>query len=374
MTIDAETLTFGALEDMIGEPAPQPEKAEPEAAPESEFEASELVEEEPAEEPEPEKKLSKDTIPRSKPFTVWVNGEKQTLPPDAVIMHKVDGQTVKLKVEEVLNSFAGEKATERKYQGFAEEKRAWKQEQESFKSEKANFEYLVKNFVEFAKQGDPFGTAALLAESAGEDPLVVVRNLRKGMVDAAIRYSQLTDAQREALDEREELVYSRKKVDAERKKLDNERALETQIKQVDAAINGYGLESREQFKETLEEVVEKVNTGQLTLTENLSADYVGRYHQSKVYVGYVNDALSKMGYSDDFDAREIATAAAVAAQNRLTKEQVFTNLKQHITGTVTQAARQLNDKLPPGARVSQKPKSTRPQEIDEETLSWLGLD
>lgn len=127
------------------------------------------------------------------------------LPEDAVFMQKVNGVEEEVTLRELLNDYSGRTDYNRKYNEFGKEKQA-------LKEQRFQLDNRINTFIEKSKESTLDGLA-YLAESAGADPVEFIKGLKQGLVPDLEQYMNMSQAEKEAYDSKQELEILKKSND-----------------------------------------------------------------------------------------------------------------------------------------------------------------
>ncbi len=142
------------------------------------------------------------------------DGDKELeLNEDIVIMKKVDGKEVPVKLADALADYAGQTVIKQRFSQLHSEKQA-------FKAELDNINGKFKTVTDLVLEGNPHSAIEALAQMAGKDPVEFTQSYLSTVEQIANEWSKMTPEQRELF-----LANKRSKV------------LESKLKEKDGALS-----------------------------------------------------------------------------------------------------------------------------------------
>lgn len=191
---------------MSEETAPQAEAAEP--AEKVEAEAKKDVSSDTQEDEvsaEDDKEEAEATEEEIKLIKAMKGENEHELPEDVVFLQKVNGVEEEVTLRELLNDYSGRTDYNRKYNEFGKEK-------QELKEQRFQLDNRVNTFIEKSKESTLDGLA-YLAESAGADPVEFIKGLKQGLVPDLEQYMNMSQAEKDAYDSKQELEILKKSND-----------------------------------------------------------------------------------------------------------------------------------------------------------------
>lgn len=263
---------------------------EEEVEEEEEASAKENEEEVPKEgkELEEEEEAPKEEVKRKKPVVLFVDGKKQSLPPDTIIQVKEDGKLKKVSLSELTESYSSSEANLKNY-------RQLKTEREEFEETKARGDYelkaaqtIVKNqiqeFTDYIKKlhesasTNPLPVLCELFERVGQDALPAIRSIRNALLVSAAEWASLSEEQRRYLEAVEENDYLKSKNQRIRQ-LEEERAKKKQEdEKISKILANYSIPDRQTYDKLVSSLSERKQKGEITA--EITPDYIGDYWQT----------------------------------------------------------------------------------------------
>ena len=156
---------------------------------------------------------------------------------DAVFTQKVDGVDTEVSLRDLLNDYSGKTDYNKKYNEFGKEKQALKEQQ-------FQLDNRVNTFIEKSKESTLDGLA-YLAETAGADPVEFIKGLKEGLVPDLESYMNMSPAEREAYDSKQELDILKKSNDTRASQAEQLKAHQELQSRVEAQVEELGLSNQE---------------------------------------------------------------------------------------------------------------------------------
>jgi len=336
----------------------EPEKEEAEGADEKEADAE-------------EKKPPKEEV-KVKPVRGKFEGNNIDVPPQATFPVTIDGKREFVSFQALQSSYAGDSHLKRRHSQLLEQERGFSKERETLKQQQSELRTFVNNVTELAKKEDIWGMLGHFADVAGEDPYEFTYKVRRKVAEAGAAYRELPQAERELLEERTKNEFARQRLERVRAR-DTQAAELRQIQaQIAEAIHRYEVPSEKEFSEALEQVREGIRTGELTLKqgENVTPDYVARWHYGQHKKAIFQNALEKHGKSlvDDHDKIHQMMVSVIRFQ--LNDEEIDDFVRKQAGEVDTKTARQLSEKTNLSKSDSTR-KPTVKAEIKESDWDWV---
>lgn len=294
--------------------------------------------------PEQEVPAKEENKPLKGPVVEMIaaDGTKITAPLDAKVTYKVNGLNVIAPLAEVLKKVSGVDNIDRLYQDF--------------KKKEDGFKRYVGGFIEASKT--PEGALKAVIEAValqGHDPIEFSRNLRKGVIDFALQYNDLTPEQQEALDLAEENRYLKSQKEAGQQK-QAQTQQEAQHQQLVAQAEAtYGMPEGE-FERAAQFLQAETAAGRWN--QQITYQSVGEFFKTAQAHKTVTDAISNAMPTllENSEAYEALINLATSAS--FTQEEIEEAIKEaYGTGEIKtpekpkaspdddQAVRNLNDKV-----------------------------
>jgi len=167
-----------------------------------------------------------------------MRGENEhDMPEDAVFIQKVNGEDTEVTLRELLNDYSGRTDYNKKYNEFGKEKQTLKEQQ-------FQLDNRVNTFIEKSKESTLDGLA-YLAETAGADPVEFIKGLKEGLIPDLENYMNMSPAEREAYDSKQELDILKKSNDTRATQADQLKAHQELQSRVEAQVEELGLTNQE---------------------------------------------------------------------------------------------------------------------------------
>lgn len=216
-----------------------------------------------------EKKLAEEKAQAEKVKTIKYRvGEKEdALPIDATVEISVRGKKEQVKLSDLTAEYSGKTDWNRKYSDLNKDKQEFSKQQTILQG------YVNELYDTMIEKKDAEGALMLLAEAMGGNPVQVVTEFRKQLMDQLDNWSQLSPEQRKVKELEEQIALRQRQEDSVAKS----RAAQKETSEVEtrtmAVIEKYGMD-REKFVSYYQELKGKVSEDKLT------PERIGEYHQS----------------------------------------------------------------------------------------------
>jgi hypothetical protein len=254
--------------------------------------------------------------PPSKKIKAKRGNEEIEIEEDLVIPTKVDGQIEEVSLKDLRASYSSKTHNHREYRKLENEKRAFVQAREQFDG-------VIKNFAQKAKQGAVVPAVMDLIAATGEDPIPIINYIREGLIENAAELFQMTKEQRNALYRGEAADYYAQQTARLREQQvaqTQKQVLEQQITQV---ISEYGIPDKETFLDTvpkanqyLQEAKAKGQVGQdVTLTPEMVAKFYQASRLQETFRGVMREVAPTIG-EDSVEYQRFANWVATNKPNR----------------------------------------------------------
>ena len=171
------------------------------------------------------------------------------IPAEALIPHKVDGEEVEVPLQELLNNYSGKQAWDKRFSELDKERKSYNQEKEVV-------ERYVNEFAELAKKDDKMAAMEYLAEFAGIDPIEFRRQLRSQVLEKYGNYQEMSEIERKALDQEEELGYHKRLKESEEQTRVQQEAVQELENKLLAIQETHGL-TEDNLTEAFQELTEE---------------------------------------------------------------------------------------------------------------------
>lgn len=231
------------------------------------------------------------------------------IPSNALIPHKVDGEPVEIPLQELLNNYSGKQAWDKRFSELDVERKEYQKERDLV-------ERYVNDFAKLAAGDDKMAAMEYLAEFAGVNPVEFRRQLREQVLEKYGTYSQMSEIERKALDQEEELSYHRKLQESENSKAEEQKAVQELQNRLDAIQETHNI-SEDELKAAYDELSGDYD-GEITpevlekYVVNRNAWFSAKSAVSEVapelieQEGFVEDIADIVLSNPDLDADDIA--------------------------------------------------------------------
>lgn len=232
-----------------------------------------------------------------KKISAKFNDESLDIPADALIPHKVDGEEVEVPLQELLNNYSGKQAWDKRFSELDRERR-------EYRNEKELVERYVNEFAELAKGDDKLAAMEYLAQFAGMDPIEFRRQLRSQVLEKYGNYQEMSEIERKALDQEEELSYHKRVKESELKQQAEQQTLQELESQLLEIQKTHDLTDSE-LQEAYEELsgTERYKNGDEQITPEALSNYVqtkNAWFSAKDAISEVSEQLlEKEGFIED---------------------------------------------------------------------------
>jgi len=180
------------------------------------------------------------------------------LHPDTLIPHKVDGKVEEIPVKELLNSYAGKVAYDKRFQELDVEKKSHAKQIQEWKDKTREVDTFVTEFFNKASSGKAIEALQMLAAGCGQDPMEFTRSIKAGILREYENYANMTEEERRRYDAQQEAEYYDRQIASKKQEFTMHQAREVEIKNIDRFCAKYNV-SFDEFERTYN-----------TLAQNLS--------------------------------------------------------------------------------------------------------
>jgi hypothetical protein len=318
---------------------------------ENENEEEEEIEEEKIEDEEKEEKEIKEEVeeekeekPKSK-LRMKMGQDLYNVTSDATFKVKVDGETVDVPVQELINNYSGKTAWDKKFTEIGKEKKTLEIEKSHILSQKQELSDHVKNAIAPLKDpnANPLDSLMYLVEISGEDPYTAYRRIMESNLEEISSLLDMTETERELHfhKKKDELHSSvaRKRQEAQQK----ETTFNQAIQKVDQLRQSFNV-SEDDFvdaSEELEKIYAEAKLDVNSITEEVIVDYASlKPHITTVkelIVPY-EDNISEAKYGD-----VVATLSRYLRDGKSDLDTIKEILKRNYS--VEEDVKELNTKL-----------------------------
>jgi hypothetical protein len=162
------------------------------------------------------------------------NGEDNLeIPANITIPHKVDGEEVEIPLQELLNNYSGKQAWDKRFSELDVERKEYQKERDIV-------ERYVEDFAKLAQGEDKLAAMEYLAQFAGVNPVEFRQQLRQQVLDKYGNYQEMTEFERKALDQEEELSYHKRLRESELQRTEEQKVqteLQTRLSEIQETHN-----------------------------------------------------------------------------------------------------------------------------------------
>ncbi len=354
-TSENDVFDFGSpveAEDSASEEAS--EKPEPVEAKEEDG-LSEESEEETSEEVEETEEAPAPNIARKKPFHIETKDGTSKLPPDTLLSIKVEGKISKVPLADAVDAWNSKAENEKAFISLSQREKEVSQEVSKVRDDLEGklevqeyqintFNEVLSNFHKMATNGNALAAFAEVLEAANLDSLSVVQAIRDQLLDAAVSYSQLSPAERKAIDAEDKLRYYEEREIRKQKKVEAEQARRVQETNRQQVLTSFGIPDAQTYKRLHRELV-TANNGQ-----PVSPEQVGAYYKAYGQAQFVGSVLQKVDKTLMQDKEYIGRLVKLVDAFDPSPEELEQTIRQSISTQETGASTKSESKKPAGRK------------------------
>ncbi len=277
---------------------------------------SETVKEEAKQEPKsPESKAEGKTGPKitGPSLEAKVGDGNLTIPLTAAIPVTINGETTEVPLDELRRIYSSKQATKKEREAFLAQER-------EFKKDKEDFSTLIGEGLEAIKGGKIAAGLAVFAELLGQEPFEMVKGLRRGILENAREYLDMTDDEREKQDRLEEADYLRDKMKKQTEKGTKAAQAKAFQDSIYRVIEEFGIADGAEYNRLATEAFDYAQTqkaqGHLPKDFQVTPETVGHYYLGQKATAAVAGALQEVAPELLNDAAVVKDLYEYAAKNR----------------------------------------------------------
>lgn len=203
---------------------------------------------------------------------------------DSMFEHKVNGQKVSVKLEDLLANYSGKTDWDRKYSALDQERKTFYTERDGMNGA------LNKVYEMTVKENNPRGAIEFLAELMGADPLKVWNDFKSQAQGSLDELMKLTPEERAKKAADDELEYYRKRDQARTQEKQHQQIREGIKSRVDKVQQDGNIDDATFYK-LYQEIA---NSGKVPANE-ITPELVGRYHKQVHMQDNVTKAIEQAG-------------------------------------------------------------------------------
>ena len=307
----------------------------------------EEVEEEETEELEESKseKEDEEEKPKSK-LRMKMGEELYNVESDATFKVKVDGKTLDVPVQELINNYSGKVAWDKKFTELGKEKKHLEVEKKQITKERDTLLEHVNKVIAPLKDkenGNPLESLLYLVEMSGEDPYNAYRRIMEANLNELSDLMDMSEVERE-------LYFHKKKDDLHGKvaknrmtRAEQERAFSQTLQKVDELRKSYNV-TEDEFADASEEL-ESLLKGQGLDTNQITAENIVDYASLKPHISKVQKLV--LPFQDNIAEEKYGDVVSDLARNlrdgNLDEKAVTELLKRNFS--VEEDVKELNTKV-----------------------------
>lgn len=231
-----------------------------------EDEDEELEEDGDDDEEEEDEDDAEEVVEKTKKDLVAVtkSGKKIVVPKDATVKHKVDGQVVELKVQDLLNDYAGTQTISRRMNEVAQKTKEAEIVKAKAESIQQEYQSFFNEISELTKAGKFDVAVEAIAYANNEDPTVFMKKLIDSANNWASTWGSMSDVEKARWEQEQQSRYFAKKTKAEQDKLERVQLEQQANKYISSVVSGLGI-AEEQFFGKVSELAKNEKFSQLDI-------------------------------------------------------------------------------------------------------------
>lgn len=313
--------------------------------------------------PEEQKNKEENETKIFKKITAKLGEIDQELSPDLLVKHKVDGQEIDIKLQELLNNYSGKQAWDKRFQQLDAEKKA-------YMAERQMIEQYITEFGNKVKNNDSIGAIEYLAQFAGVNQLEFRRMVRDSLTPQIQKFLEMDESQRKLFTQSEELDFLKKQRESESQRMVEEqsrRQLENQVVEFQKARS---LSEEDLVK--LHDDIRQSYDGEITLDIMANVlDAEARYVRADKVLSSVDSSLKEVD-------QNINLLVKVMKDNpEFSDEDLIDIVKETWSSPLKQASKAVSKKASQGKQEPKqnlpKPSSTAQSKMDKFLLQFDDL-
>jgi hypothetical protein len=324
------------------------EKEEEDDSEDGEEEESEEQNEESEEEKPEEKELEEveDTEKKdTKKLRMRMGNELFNVDSDASFKVKVDGESVDVPLQELINNYSGKTAWDKKFTDLGKEKKAFESEVSNFKSKISEIDNILIKAISPLKQkdGNPMDSLLYLVELAGEDPYNAYRRIMEANLEELGMLYDMPEIERELhfrnkKDELHGKVAKKRYEEAQKEQVFNQT-----VQKVDSLRQAFNV-TEDQYVEASEELEEIFENSKLDVN-NITHETIVDYASLKPHIAVVTELIEP--YEDNISEGKygdvVAELSRYLRDGKADKDTIQQILKRNFS--VEEDVKELNTKV-----------------------------
>lgn len=214
------------------------------------------------------------------------------LHPETLIPHKVDGKVEEIPVKELLNSYAGKVAYDKRFQELDVEKKTYAKEKQEWAAKTKEIDSFVTEFFTKAQSGQAMEALQMLAAGVGQDPLEFTRNIKASILREYETYANMTEEERRKHDVQQEVEYYERQIAQKKEKFTQYQEREVEMKNIEKFCANYNV-SFEQFEQTYNNLVQSL-IDQGVNPQTLRVQDVEKYYVDNIAYSAASNSLGNL--------------------------------------------------------------------------------
>lgn len=148
-----------------------------------------------------------------KKFELQNGDDKVELRADSKVLVPIDGKSVEMSLQEVINKASGNMAVDKRFSDLANEKQSHKVEKSQFNIERDELMGKVNSFAEAVNNKDGLGAVKALATLTGNNPIELRQHFKDLMINEVKAYLEMSPENQKEFDIKQERAYYRQERD-----------------------------------------------------------------------------------------------------------------------------------------------------------------
>lgn len=214
------------------------------------------------------------------------------LHPDTLIPHKVDGKVEEIPVKELLNSYSGKVAYDKRFQELDVDKKSYAKEKQEWITKTKEVDEFVTTFFNKAQSGQAIEALQMLAAGTGQDPIDFTKSLKSAILREHENYVNMSDEDRRKHDYEQESQYYDRKINEKKEAVASYQEREAEIKNINNFCSKYGV-PLDQFEQTYRGLVHQLNE-QGVNPQTLKVSDVEKYYVDNIAYSMASTSLGNL--------------------------------------------------------------------------------
>jgi hypothetical protein len=291
-----------------------------------------------------EEEISQADAKKIRKILAKMGDQQLELTPDTMVRHKVSGQEVDVKLDDLLSEFSGKTDWSRKYTELDKTKKSLAERDQVLN----RFQGTIKQFRQIAEQ-DPANALEFLLDSYGANGRETLKGIHQQWAEKYQEMSQLDDGERKAREFEDEATYYKRKLEqqAEHQKRQQENA--ALVQKVETLKQQHGFK-QEEFVAGYQELASSPEYAQMR-KENpdfqLQPEMVANLISIKKFKGEIHDHLTEIGHDAANDLDSVYEQINFVAERfpRLSNKELIKVVKESFSGKSPKKENPLKDKI-----------------------------